>query len=63
MNKQMKTFKYPQTPREFVAIANAAKKNGLAMIQWPDGTLYSLRREPEKKSPLEKNPPAPELMG
>jgi len=49
----MQTFKTPQTKKDFNTIIDAAQKNGFAMIQWSDGTIFSLRRESVEKSPFD----------
>jgi hypothetical protein len=49
----MQTYSYTKADRDFSAIINDAKKNGLAMIQWLDGTLFSLRPEFPEKSPFD----------
>jgi len=49
----MQTYSYTQANRDFSAIVNDAKENGLAMIQWLDGTLFSLRPETAEKSPFD----------
>ena len=49
----MQTYTQTQANLDWPAIFHDAKENGLAMIRWRDGTLFSLRLEPLEKSPLD----------
>jgi hypothetical protein len=46
-------FNHTQASHDFPAIIDDARKNGLAMIRWLDGTLFSLRPEFLEKSPFD----------
>ena len=49
----MRTHTLTKADMDLPAIIDDAKKNGLAMIRWRDGTMFSLRLEPVEKSPFD----------
>ena len=49
----MQTYTHTQASRDFPAIVKDAQRHGIVMIQWSDGTLFSLRPESPDKSPFD----------
>ena len=49
----MQTYTHTQASRDFSSIIKDAQRSGLVMIQWSDGTLFSLRPESSEKSPFD----------